>query len=69
MTDQPIKIDDYPDTMKAVGAKSRNTLKRLMDEEGFPRPYEILKNKKGFARHEVQAWLRDRMTAQRGVAA
>lgn len=70
MQDQPEKMLPTPDTMKMVGVKSPNTLKRLIDEEGFPKPYELMRGgRKSFALSEVQAWLHRRMAEQRGVAA
>jgi predicted DNA-binding transcriptional regulator AlpA len=70
MTTQAEKMLPTPETMQVIGVKSRNTLKRLIDEEGFPRPYELMQGgRKSFALSEVQAWLHQRMAAQRGVAA
>ena len=58
-----------PEAMEMVGVKSVNTLKRLIIEEGFPKPYELMRGRKSFAVSEVQSWLHRRMAEQRGVAA
>jgi predicted DNA-binding transcriptional regulator AlpA len=69
MTTPAEKMLPTPEAMQVIGVKSRNTLKRLIDEEGFPRPYELMQGRKSFALSEVQAWLQKRMAEQRGVAA
>ena len=66
MTTQAEKMLPTPETMQVIGVKSRNTLKRLIDEEGFPQPYELMRGRKSWAMSEVQNWLHERMSEQRG---
>jgi predicted DNA-binding transcriptional regulator AlpA len=68
MTTQAEKMLPTPETMQVIGVKSRNTLKRLIDEEGFPQPYELMRGRKSWAMSEVQNWLHQRMSEQRGEA-
>ena len=65
MITQAEKMIQTPETLQVAGIKSPNTLKRLIDEEGFPQPYEIMRGRKSWAMSEVQNWLHKRMQEQR----
>jgi len=69
MTDDVIEMGGYQAVFKITGFKSRNTIKRLMDEKGFPRPYELVAGRKSFNIPQVKQWCRDQMNQQRGTAA
>lgn len=65
MSKEPEQMLPTPETMRVVGVKSPNTLKRLIREEGFPEAYELMRGRKSWAASEVQSWLQQKMSSQR----
>jgi predicted DNA-binding transcriptional regulator AlpA len=58
----------YPDLVARGIIKSRMTLKRLIDSQGFPRGVLLTPNCRAWAEEDVDAWLASRPVARKTVA-
>lgn len=60
-----LKIIRRPEVESITGL-SRSTIYFKMEKDTFPKPIKLSERSVGWLEHEVQAWLKDRISTSRG---